>query len=164
LLNDAKYGHAVHGHVMRLSLLRAPSSPDPGADRGRHRFRYALLPHGGDFRAAGVVREAAAFNQPLRVVPGSAGLAAASFFRLDRPGLVLDTVKKAEDSGALVLRCYETFGGRGVARLTSPLPVRRVWRCNLLEDLEGDAQPWTDGGVDIVYGPFEIVSLLLELA
>ncbi|MGH9035916.1 MAG: alpha-mannosidase, partial [Acidimicrobiia bacterium] len=45
LLNDAKYGYDVRGSVLRLSLLRAPTAPDPLCDRGRHRFTYALLPH-----------------------------------------------------------------------------------------------------------------------
>ncbi|KAH8022840.1 hypothetical protein HPB51_006068 [Rhipicephalus microplus] len=47
LLNTCKYGHAVHGNVMRLSLLRAPKSPDPEADMGHHKFTYALMPHQG---------------------------------------------------------------------------------------------------------------------
>ncbi|KAH9368692.1 hypothetical protein HPB48_004711 [Haemaphysalis longicornis] len=47
LLNTSKYGHAVHGNVLRLSLLRAPKSPDPDADMGHHHFTYALMPHQG---------------------------------------------------------------------------------------------------------------------
>jgi alpha-mannosidase len=30
---------------MRLSLLRSPKAPDGHADMGRHKIRYALLPH-----------------------------------------------------------------------------------------------------------------------
>ncbi|MGH9005047.1 MAG: glycoside hydrolase family 38 C-terminal domain-containing protein, partial [Acidimicrobiia bacterium] len=41
LLNDAKYGYDVRGNVLRLSLLRAPTAPDPLCDRGRHTFTYA---------------------------------------------------------------------------------------------------------------------------
>ncbi len=160
LLNDSKYGCAVHGRTMRLSLLRAPSSPDPEADQGRHRFRYAVMPHGGDFRAAGVVRAAYAFNNPLLVAP-AAGAPAVSFFRVDRPNLVLDTVKRAEDGEGLIVRLYEAFGGRGVARLTSPLPFRSVRRCNLMEDPEGEPAPWTAAGADIPFDPHEIVTLRL---
>jgi alpha-mannosidase len=161
-LNDSKYGHAVHGHTMRLSLLRAPSSPDPDADQGRHRFRCALMPHGGDFRAAGVVREAYALNNPLRVGPAAVDLATVSFLRVDRPDLVLDTVKKAEDSDALIVRLYDAFGGRGRARLSSPLPVTRACRCNLMEDPEGEPLDWKDGGVEIAFGPHEILTVRLE--
>ena len=34
LLNDCKYGYDVRGNVLRLSLLRAPTWPDPECDRG----------------------------------------------------------------------------------------------------------------------------------
>ena len=37
LLNDCKYGHDIHGNVIRLSLLRAPKAPDPLCDMGLHR-------------------------------------------------------------------------------------------------------------------------------
>ena len=53
LLNDCKYGHDIggtnhrYGNVMRLSLLRSPTYPDPEADQGEHRFIYSLLPHAG---------------------------------------------------------------------------------------------------------------------
>ena len=63
LLNDCKYGHDIQGNIMRLSLLRAPTSPDPLADRGRHEFVYALLPHTGDLRS--VIEQAYALNVPL---------------------------------------------------------------------------------------------------
>ena len=46
LLNDCKYGHDIHDNVIRISLLRAPTEPDPEADQGEHRFAYSLFPHG----------------------------------------------------------------------------------------------------------------------
>ncbi len=70
LLNDCKYGYDIRGHVMRLSLLRAPVYPDPEADQGRHRFAYALLPHPGPFQDS-VIAQAEFFNLPLSFVPGS---------------------------------------------------------------------------------------------
>ena len=65
LLNDCKYGYDVEGNVMRLSLLRSPVSPDPVADKGRHEFTYALLPHSGDLREGRVIEEAYSLNVPL---------------------------------------------------------------------------------------------------
>ena len=60
---------------MRLSLLRSPGWPDPESDQGLHRFAYALFPHGGDLREAGVIAEAEAFNIPLVAIPAEAGTA-----------------------------------------------------------------------------------------
>ncbi|GLC41223.1 hypothetical protein PLESTB_001525400 [Pleodorina starrii] len=68
LLNDCKYGHATHGNVMRLTLLRSPKAPDRLADMGTHALRYALLPHPLGWEAAGVPAHGWAFNAPLRVI------------------------------------------------------------------------------------------------
>ena len=81
LINDCKYGYDIRGDVMRLSLLRGPGYPDPEADLGMHRFAYALLPHPGDFREAGVVEQAEAFNLPLTIRRRSGGV-----IRTDRDG------------------------------------------------------------------------------
>src|SRR5207237_5562493 len=111
LLTDCKYGYSTYANEMRISLLRGTTVPDPEADLGEHRFAYAVMPHAGGWRDAGVVAEAARFETPLRWAPGSAP--AGSWFAVDDPNLVLDTVKPAEDSDALVLRLYEAHGARG---------------------------------------------------
>jgi alpha-mannosidase len=161
LLNDCKYGYAVHGQVMRLSLLRSTKYPDPQADMGRHEFRYALLPHAGSLQSAGVIAEGYRFNVPLLVQPTAAAAQSVSFFQVDHPGVVIDTVKKAEDSDATILRLYESFGTHACVRLTSALPVTSAATCNLLED-DGAKLPWRSGGVPLELHPFEVLTLKLR--
>ena len=167
LLNDCKYGYDIRGHVMRLSLLRGPGYPDPEADRGRHRFAYALLPHPGDFRQAGVVSEAEAFNLPLAVVPGRAGptgqavagqATAGQVVAVDRPGVSVEAVKWADRSAGIVVRLCEVWGSRRPARVTLKAPFRSVTRTDLLErDL---AELAHDGdSVLVALRPFELVTL-----
>jgi alpha-mannosidase len=144
---------------MHITLLRAPLSPDPQADRGRHVFAYAIFPHPGTWQDAGVVAQAHGFNAPLLWAAAAAG--PASFFALDDPNLVLDTVKRAEDSEALLLRLYEAHGARGRARLRVGLPCSRAVLCNILEE-EGEELPVVGGAVEIPYRPHQVVSLLLE--
>ena len=163
LLNESKYGYACHGNVLRLSLLRASKSPDATADMGKHRFRYALFPHAGGPQLGGVIPEAAAFNQPLRVFATSAEPRSESFFALDNPAVVLDTVKKAEDSDALILRLYESHGAHQVARLDSRLPIRKASRVNLLED-GNEIVRATKGRINLTLRPFEVVTLKIETA
>ncbi len=158
LLNDSKYGYSTHGNIMRLSLLRSPKAPDPIADMGLHAFRYALLPHQGSFQEAGVIEAGHAFNQPLNVFASDAAPAEVSFFNTNHAHVLIDTVKKAEDSNALVVRLYEAFGSRGPVRLSSSLPVKAVTRCNLLEE-EDIPMQWVDGGVNFEVTPFKIVTL-----
>jgi alpha-mannosidase len=74
---------------------------------------------------------------------------------------VLDTVKRAEDSDALVLRLYEAHGARGVARIRIALPFTRAARANLLEDEETDL-PVADGEIEIDYRPHQILTVLVH--
>jgi alpha-mannosidase len=159
LLTDCKYGFHTYGNAMHITLLRAPKLPDPEADMGSHSFAYAVYPHPGGWQEAGVVAEGYCFNAPLLWTRASAG--PTSFFSVDDPGLVLDTVKQAEDSQALLLRLYEAHGGRGLARLRVNLPFTSAVRCNILEE-EGEALKAADGLVEIPYRPHQIVSLLLR--
>ena len=166
LLNDCKYGHDIHGNVIRLSLLRAPVSPDPLADRGRHEFTYSLLPHVGDLRNGRVIDQAYSLNVPLIVrdlKPAAGPLPAShSFFLNSRPGAVVETIKVAEDGGAIVVRLYESEGGRCPLKLTTTLPVRKAWLTNLLE-AEEEALPISNGAVRLDLKPFEIVTLKFAL-
>jgi alpha-mannosidase len=161
LLNDCKYGYAAHGNVLRLSLLRAPKHPDPNADQGEHDFRYALFPHIGGPQLGGVIEEASRFNVPLLGQTTDAPMGQQSFFSADQPALVIDTIKKAEDSDALIVRLYEARGTRGAARLSSPLPFRTAARVNILED-EVAVLDWRDGSVELNYRPFELITIRLE--
>ncbi len=49
VLNDSKYGWSVQGRTITLSLLRSPKAPDANCDMHEHFFRYALMPHNGNF-------------------------------------------------------------------------------------------------------------------
>jgi len=146
---------------MRLSLLRGPGYPDPEADRGEHRFAYALLPHPGDLRApGGVIAEAEAFNLPLTVVPGCGH---GRVLTIDRPGVSVEAVKRADRSDHVVVRICEVWGSRGQARLNLNLPIAAAWRTDLLErDL---AELPLDGhSVTLELRPFELVTLKFALA
>jgi alpha-mannosidase len=176
LINDCKFGYDVKDNVLRLSLLRAPTSPDPQADRGEQQFSYALYPHEGDFRDAGVVQRAYEFNVPLAALVPSlshwerGGVRVTpqhSFFSLDCDHVILDTVKPAEDAGArqpdaggLILRLYEAFGGRGPVTLTFGFPVAKVTECDCLERPLKSARVRVKGNsVTFTMAPFEIRTL-----
>ncbi|MHB8588515.1 MAG: alpha-mannosidase [Candidatus Dormibacteraceae bacterium] len=162
LLNDCKHGYDIHGSVMRLSLLRAPTHPDPKADRGQQRFTYALVPHPGDFREAGVIAAAEDLNAPLRIVRG--GPAAGrrrSLVDVDTPQVLVEAIKRAEDSDATIVRLYEAWGGRCKARVRTTLPASRAFLCDLLERKREEVAV-DDGLIELELAPFKIVTLKLE--
>jgi alpha-mannosidase len=167
ILSECKYGGSTFGNTMRLSLLRAPQSPDPTCDRAEHQFAWALLPHANGWREAGVVGEALRFNFPLRTV-GHAPLghpAAESYASVDDPNLVIDSIKRAEDSDAVILRLYECHGARGSAKLHLAERFSSATPCNILEEPIGAAQNLIQGQpLRLTYEPYRIISLKLAPA
>ena len=173
LLNDCKYGYDIHGNVMRLSLLRSPGWPDPESDQGTQHFSYALFPHAGDLREAGVIAQAEAFNVPLVVVPAPprpsgrsawAPLgfpASRSIVSVDRPNVTIEAVKQADREDAVVVRLCEVWGRRGPVRLSVDQPFGSAARTDVLERDTAPATVDDDGRIVLDLRPFELVTLKL---
>jgi alpha-mannosidase len=160
VLNDSKYGYSTLGNVMSLSLLRSPKSPDPEADMGEHFFKYALLPHQGSFRDGGVIDEGYRFNVPLLVHRSDIDHDTRPFFNVDHPSIVIDTVKKAEHDDALIIRLFESYGGRCQFKLSSKYNLSSVYLCNFLEEIEHELH-WHEGGVVLKIKPFQVLTIKL---
>jgi alpha-mannosidase len=162
ILNDSKYGYDVHGQTMRLSLLRAPTWPDPMADRGRHEFTYALYTHPGDWNQGMTVRRGRELNAPLRaLLPGRHGGAlppSLGFFSLEGDGIVLESVKLAEDGTGLILRFYESRGQAGSADIRLYRTPSKVWETDLMENPRREI-PLAVDSIRLEFGKFEIKSL-----
>ncbi|GGV63788.1 alpha-mannosidase [Streptomyces longisporoflavus] len=168
LVNDSTYGHDVTHDVRpdggttttaRLSLLRAPLFPDPEADQGEHRFRYGLV-IGADIGDA--VREGYGFNLAERAVAGTAVVA--PLVGVDHAGVVIEAVKLADDgSGDVIVRLYESLGGRAKATLRAGFPLASATMTDLLErPLADEPEPAvTADGVALALRPFQIVTVRL---
>ena len=165
LLNDGKYGHAAHGNVLSLSLLRSPMYPDVLADEGTHRFTYALLPHSGQWTECGVVAEAFELNSPLLVAPTMGAVPDGAFVQAGGVALALGSLKLAEEGDDLILRLYEPHGARGWVTLHISSPLAGVDRVNLLEEpAEGSPVTLEEDGTLVRFDvrPFEVVTLRLR--
>ncbi|WP_405896240.1 glycosyl hydrolase-related protein [Streptomyces sp. NBC_00727] len=169
LVNDSTYGHDVTRSVrdadagttttVRVSLLRAPRFPDPETDQGVHRFRHALVPGAaiGD-----AVREGFRVNLPERLTTGEREVA--PLVGVDNDAVVVSAVKLADDgSGDVVVRLYESTGGRAKVNLTAGFRATGVVATDLLErPLSDTPAPERDGdGVRLSLRPFELVTLRL---
>jgi alpha-mannosidase len=169
LLNAGKYGHRCEGATLEMTLLRASYEPDPYPDQGPHLIRYSLVPHAGDWKAAGVDEAGQRFNTPLMALetpPGQKGElgASGSLLSLGPDNLLLAAVKRAEDEDGLIVRFVESRGQTANAELTVPKAPKSAARVDLLErPLEGGAAPLLDGrSVRVAVRPHEIVSLRLR--
>ncbi|MGR3435680.1 MAG: glycoside hydrolase family 38 C-terminal domain-containing protein [Shimia sp.] len=153
LLNDCKYGYDVKGDVLRLSLIKSATMPDPVADQGPHDFTYALLPHRGDWRGR-VQAEAYELNLPF----GPAAAPAPPLVTCDDPRAVIETVKPAEDGEGIVVRLFEAHRSRGRVRLSFDRRYARIEACDILE--RGlDVVAHDADAVEVDLTPFQIVSL-----
>jgi alpha-mannosidase len=79
---------------------------------------------------------------------------------VDRPNIVVETVKQAEDGNGVVVRFYESQRQRGPVTLTAGFDLAEVWHTNLLE--ENQAALEANGNrVTLLVRPYEIVTLRL---
>lgn len=164
LLADGPHGYDVGGDALRLTLVRAPSFPDPTADRGRHRIRYAVWAHDGEAFEMGLEDVAHRRAHPPRAVT-AADAPGAPVVRLDAPGALVSAVKPAEDgSGDLVVRVWETRGGRAVGALLVDRAVR-AWWCDLLEAPQDEVPVvHDDGAIAVALRPFQIATYRVQRA
>lgn len=137
LLSFRKYGYDVKGNVLRMTMLRAPTGPDPVADRGFQSIPYALYPHKGDWPAAASPLRGAEYNDPILVYrtathPGKLGKSY-SAFSAGPQNVVLSDIKRAEDGNGFVLRLVETSGKDGAAVINLPAKPKKVTETNLVE-------------------------------
>lgn len=162
LLNDCKYGYDIHGNVMRLTLLKCATYPYPEADKCGHEFVYSLYPHAGSWREADTVKHAFDLNNPLRAVevPAQKGSLPAeySFVNADCDNIVIDTIKKAEDSDDLIVRLYECKNKRTEAKICFGFDVTGVTTTDLMEN-NIEVLETLGNSVRIAMKPFEIVTL-----
>lgn len=164
LLNDCKYGYDVHRNVLRLSLLKSATMPDPHADQGPHRMAYSLLPHCSDWR--GTVPPAAYDqNDPVILRPvsgGNGGPVLQQLVGIDRTNVIIETVKRAEDGRGIILRLYENERKRGTATLRFGVPITAVHRCTVLEE-DGPSVALEDNAVRLSVRPYEILTLRISV-
>ncbi len=166
LLNDCKYGYDIRGNVIRLTLLKSAVDPDPNADIGHHSFCYSLYPHAGDWRHGQTVQRAYELNYPLltQVVNCSGEklrMSADSFAKVSSANVMIEAVKKAEDSDRIILRLYEAYNQRGKVELEFAHDLKDVRECNCLEQEYGGI-PFEKDKFRFNMRPYEIKTFLLQ--
>ncbi|MEO1591695.1 MAG: alpha-mannosidase, partial [Cyanobacteria bacterium J06632_22] len=155
ILTDGKHGFDARPDQLRLTLLKSPLWPDPGADRGEHRFTYALYPHAGGWQQAETVQWARSLNQPLTVrwgeasdpdtMPAAAEPDCRSFIRLRHGVLAAFKPVEAssqEDRPVVILRCYDAAGTGAMPEIDTTLNLKVGDSLDLLErPLQDESRP-----------------------
>ena len=137
LLSDTKYGFDVKGNTLRMTLVRTGYNPDPAPDKREHNFKYALYPHKGSWKDADTSRKGYEFNHPFisLVVSKKRGNLplSKSFIKIEPAGVIMSSLKKAEDSDDFILRVYESKGEKVRVNIKLGFPVKEIKEVDLLE-------------------------------
>ncbi|MBK8615836.1 MAG: alpha-mannosidase [Anaerolineales bacterium] len=167
LLNDCKYGHDIHDNVMRITLLRSPTMPDPAADFGEHEFKYSLYPHIGAWNEE-TQKEAYSLNDPIVVYQmkeerGKKSITTLqSLVSCSSPNVIVETIKRAEDGDGIIVRLYESQRKRGQVQVQMGCAVESAWVTNLLEENESVLSVENDS-ILLNLKPYQIMTLRVKL-
>lgn len=172
--NDSTYGHDIGRSTragggttttIRLSLLRAPTYPDPHADQGSHTLSVSIRP-AADIGAA--VEEGYRINLPARTVAGS-GDPVVPLIEVSNPAVMVESVKLARDrSGDVVVRLYESRCGRATVRVTPGFDYDEASFTDLLERPLRPESSYTatvpESTQQFELRPFQVVTLRYRMA
>ena len=162
MLNDCKYGVGVRNGVIGMSMLKSAIHPNPEADKELHEFTYSIYPHQGGWREAGTVKQAYQINNPLtcswKENEGGTLAPEYSLVSSDQDNAVIEVVKKAEDSDAVIVRLYECYNRRTLVTLIFGKEVTSVVECNMMEE-GADPVEFTENQATFEMKPYEIKTL-----
>ena len=162
LLNDCKYGVGVRNGVIGMSMLKSAIHPNPEADKELHEFTYSIYPHQGGWREAGTVKQAYQINNPLtyswKENEGGTLAPEYSLVSSDKDNAVIEVVKKAEDSDAVIVRLYECYNRRTPVTLIFGKELTSVVECNMMEE-GADPVEFTGNQATFEMKPYEIKTL-----
>ena len=164
VLLDGPQGVSASPERLGVSLLRAPTWPDPSADNGIQRLRLALAPCQDGWRSAGAPRLAQRFREPLWVRPAQRR-AENTAGSLDAASPI-DLMEGIDWANAQIrlLSCRPGSGPRQLAlRLQSLSPQRQSWGLGSSWRWRHDeCQGWQSGAVALK--PWQLLALELERA
>lgn len=160
MLCDHKYGVDIHEQTISLTVLKSAVFPDPEADRGSHAFQFTLVPHTGCAYEESI-QKAYLLQQPFlvhKLMRPDGELDRAGMISCGNCGLIIETLKRAEDGSGTVLRAYEAFNTRGKARIRCFYEPVTAIRQTVLE--KGTEKLRTEKKeILLEYHPYEIISI-----
>ena len=164
LINDCKYGYDVLDGILRLTVLKCASFPFPEGDLCEHKFTYSLFLHDGALSIE-TDRLAYSINNPVRIVKGTGKVTTAinefSLVTVHSDSVIVETVKKAEDDGDIIVRLYESQNSGCTAKVEFGFDAISACETDLMENHIRTLE-LVDNSVSIKFKPFEIITLKVK--
>lgn len=128
---------------------------------GSHQWRYAIMPHTGNWEEGNVYREAEKFNLPLEAAQAGRGGGdlpkQMSFIEIEPKEIVLSALKKCEYRDTLVLRLFNPTLKNISANLKFYRSIKEAWLTNMNEERKGKL-PVNDNIISIQFGHKKIIT------
>ena len=165
ILNDGKYGFGSLGGELSVTLVKSGGFPFEGASDKVPTFTYSIVPHQGNGCNGGIVEKSYVLNRPMlvrEVGQNTDGCLQDTFSLLDckTRGVMIETVKRAEDGDGIVLRMYEAYKERKKVTISLPF-TKEAYLCDL-EERELERLDCNDGALTFEIKPFEIVTMKVK--
>lgn len=146
-----------------------------------HVFTYALMPHFGSLQQSGVIHAAYELNMPplniehewctmAKALRDECASLGGSVFTIEPSDqAIVETVKVAENDTGVVMRVYESFGGKCRARVRfGGKAFDSAFLCDSLENILDELKIVSDedgiGTVEVALRPFQIASIFFVFA
>jgi alpha-mannosidase len=183
IINRGLPAHEIRDGNIYLTLLRSvemlssdgvtgPAVPTPDAQEFKnYSFYYSLFPHQKNWKESNCFKPAQEFNNDLigfqlpLIEKGRKTLPSqCSFLEIKPKSLILTAFKKAEDSGEIILRLFETKGEKTQGEINLFKEPQAVEAVNLLEEKGNESEKIKIGNkkIRLEVKPFEIITLKIN--
>ncbi|MBQ7374230.1 MAG: alpha-mannosidase [Clostridia bacterium] len=162
ILNDGKYGFGCFDEDLSMTLVKSGGFPFDDASQIIPQFTYSILPHKNSGVNGGIVEKANLLNRPMFAVEVGANEngvleSESSLFKTLTKGVILETVKQAEDESGILVRMYEAYKESKTVQVVVG-DNKLVFLCDLSEN-QLEKLTVKNGIVEFKIKPFEIVTL-----
>ncbi|HID94099.1 MAG TPA: hypothetical protein EYP60_08395 [bacterium (Candidatus Stahlbacteria)] len=145
--------------------------PTPDAQcLGKYKFKYAIMPHRGDWETASIYKEALNHNIPMKAiqiqncavpVKDNKLPRKLSFINVEPNTVVVSAIKKAENMDCLIIRFYNISNKKVSAKISTYVPIKRACITNLNEEIKGNLVITKSNKISLEVGSKKIVNLAL---
>lgn len=165
LLNDCKYGYDIKDGVMRLTLIKSGTYPNPDADLGHHEFTYSIYPHKNTWKEANTPQMAYNLNVPMYAVIEDAHKgqlkSEMSLLKVSKDNCMVEVIKEAEDGNGVIVRLYEYKNTRENVEISFGMEIYDVHECDLMENIIKHIQQFNRNNISFEICPYEIKTFLI---
>jgi len=134
---------------------------------GKHKWRYAIMPHEGNWQQGNLYREVENFTLPLEAAQVGRGAGdlpqELSFIEILPQEIVLSALKKCEHRDTLLLRVFNPSVKKIEATIKFYPIIKTAWLTNLNEERRKKL-PFHRNQISVKFGPKKIVTCEVEFA